>query len=335
MSIAPTAAIDPYAFQTNDDLRKSLEICEYKCDGPTRLWHDSSGKGAGDDGSMSFADFLDIINPLQHLPVISTIYRAITGDQPGLVAELVGGALYGGPAGLLSAGVNAAIAGTTGQTDGQMLASVADAVFGTDGDEAPAAPATAVAAAEPPARPPARSSAQPQLAQPQLARALPDDPAPAPHAAPAPAPAGRPAHAAARPFTAFTAARAFPAFTADVRDFPARAGPAASIPGAASDDPESRRIADSVATQQRAQLGLLMANTGGSAAGQAATVAPAAGPPGLAAPMPELPGEGPQNPYLPIASGGSITPAAMRAALDRYRHAIAGSAQAPSSVLSP
>ncbi len=32
------------------------------------------------DSKFSFDDFLDIINPLQHLPVISTIYRAITHD---------------------------------------------------------------------------------------------------------------------------------------------------------------------------------------------------------------------------------------------------------------
>ena len=29
---------------------------------------------------MSFSDLLDIINPLQQLPIVSTIYRAITGD---------------------------------------------------------------------------------------------------------------------------------------------------------------------------------------------------------------------------------------------------------------
>ena len=33
----------------------------------------------GSDG-FSFLDVLDIINPLQHLPVISTLYRQVTGD---------------------------------------------------------------------------------------------------------------------------------------------------------------------------------------------------------------------------------------------------------------
>src|SRR3546814_15608721 len=38
---------------------------------------------------FSFGDFLDIINPIQHIPIVPTIYRAITGDtsQPGRSEE--------------------------------------------------------------------------------------------------------------------------------------------------------------------------------------------------------------------------------------------------------
>ena len=36
----------------------------------------------GKDG-FTLGDFLDIINPLQHIPVVSTVYRAITGDKIG------------------------------------------------------------------------------------------------------------------------------------------------------------------------------------------------------------------------------------------------------------
>ena len=35
----------------------------------------------GDDG-FSFGDILDLINPLQHIPIVGTIYRAVTGDDP-------------------------------------------------------------------------------------------------------------------------------------------------------------------------------------------------------------------------------------------------------------
>lgn len=58
---------------------------------------------------ISFADILDIVNPLQHLPIVGHIYRAITGDtiKPG--AQIIGGALFGGGLGLLGASVNVAI----------------------------------------------------------------------------------------------------------------------------------------------------------------------------------------------------------------------------------
>ncbi|HEY4164992.1 MAG TPA: hypothetical protein VGM59_18140, partial [Dongiaceae bacterium] len=35
----------------------------------------------GADGKFGWDDFLDVINPLQHIPIVSQIYRAITGDQ--------------------------------------------------------------------------------------------------------------------------------------------------------------------------------------------------------------------------------------------------------------
>ena len=54
------------------------------------LWH---------NGSFSFRDLLDIINPLQHLPVIGSLYRWITGDEPGAMSRIVGDTLYGGPIG--------------------------------------------------------------------------------------------------------------------------------------------------------------------------------------------------------------------------------------------
>ena len=34
----------------------------------------------GKDG-FTFLDFLDVINPLQHIPIISSVYRSITNDS--------------------------------------------------------------------------------------------------------------------------------------------------------------------------------------------------------------------------------------------------------------
>jgi len=55
----------------------------------------------GDDG-FDFFDFLDVINPLQHIPVVSNVYRAITGDEISHGARMAGGAVFGGPLGFAS-----------------------------------------------------------------------------------------------------------------------------------------------------------------------------------------------------------------------------------------
>lgn len=52
----------------------------------------------GEDG-FTFGDIIDIINPLQHIPIISSIYRKVTGDVIAPAMEIAGGALFGGPLG--------------------------------------------------------------------------------------------------------------------------------------------------------------------------------------------------------------------------------------------
>jgi hypothetical protein len=58
---------------------------------------------AGEAAEFSFidaiGDVLDIVNPLQHIPIVSGIYRAFTGDTMSSVASVVGGTLFGGPIG--------------------------------------------------------------------------------------------------------------------------------------------------------------------------------------------------------------------------------------------
>lgn len=56
----------------------------------------------GEDG-FGIADLIDIVNPLQHIPGVSTVYRAMTGDEISPGARLAGGTLYGGPLGFASA----------------------------------------------------------------------------------------------------------------------------------------------------------------------------------------------------------------------------------------
>lgn len=79
----------------------------------------------GDDG-FGFDDFLDIINPLQHLPVIGTAYRAITGDAIETPARLAGGALFGGIFGFLGALGSTAYAEVVGESVDDTLLSFFD-----------------------------------------------------------------------------------------------------------------------------------------------------------------------------------------------------------------
>lgn len=69
----------------------------------------------------SFFDLLDIINPLQHIPIVGSIYRAITGDTLNPAARILGGTLFGGPLGLLSGIGGTLIAETTGKDVGEHL----------------------------------------------------------------------------------------------------------------------------------------------------------------------------------------------------------------------
>jgi hypothetical protein len=69
-------------------------------------------------GAFSFADFIDIVNPLQHIPVVSAIYREITGDEIGAGARVLGGGLFGGVIGLVSGLANALVERETGRDIG-------------------------------------------------------------------------------------------------------------------------------------------------------------------------------------------------------------------------
>lgn len=95
----------------------------------------------GDDGP-SFSDLLDVINPLQHIPLVSDIYREETGDKIGVGARLVGGALFGGPLGLIGAAVNCVMEEGTGATaGGHVLALFKDDAAASDTKLAAAKPA--------------------------------------------------------------------------------------------------------------------------------------------------------------------------------------------------
>ncbi|MBU0725698.1 MAG: hypothetical protein KJ904_16400 [Alphaproteobacteria bacterium] len=115
---------------------------------------------------LSFFDFLDLINPLQHIPGVATVYRNLTGDTIRPDVQVMGAALIGGPIGLLAAASKAVIE----QINGENLDKTVMALFSSDTPDAPAqavpqqataqtVPALADSAPNTPASPPANPPA--------------------------------------------------------------------------------------------------------------------------------------------------------------------------------
>lgn len=109
--------------------------------GPGRAgWDNAENSTLTQNQEMTFWDFLDIINPLQHLPLISLVYREVTGDEMNSTARVLGGALYGGPIGLAVGAADAVIHQETGDYVGGhvMTAMLGGSDAGTGPDAAPA-----------------------------------------------------------------------------------------------------------------------------------------------------------------------------------------------------
>jgi hypothetical protein len=132
-------------------------------DGKPHIW---AQKG------FQFHDLLDIVNPLQHLPIVGPVYRWITGDTIGNLPRIAGDALYGGLIGLASGLVNVLVKEETGKDIGETVLALV-----TGGDDKPVPSA---AAAQPAPTTPAIADIAPTAAPP------PQQPAP-------PARADRPA----------------------------------------------------------------------------------------------------------------------------------------------
>jgi len=73
-----------------------------------------AGDGFWGKGSFSFANVLDVVNPLQHIPVVGSIYRAVTVDQISPGARIAGGTLFSSPIGFAAAVANLVVEDSTG-----------------------------------------------------------------------------------------------------------------------------------------------------------------------------------------------------------------------------
>lgn len=79
---------------------------------------------------FGFGDLVDMVNPLQHIPVVGRFYREMTGDEIKPIARIIGGGIFAGPVGAAGNLVNTIVEYETGKdVAGNMVA------FALNGDK--------------------------------------------------------------------------------------------------------------------------------------------------------------------------------------------------------
>jgi hypothetical protein len=120
---AAIATLSPAPARPHAAERRLREIDLY-AEGNSFAETDGSGQALtdlfGKDG-FSFRDALDIINPLHHVPVVGTLYRALTGDELAPGSRILGGTLFGGIGGFVTALANAIVEDQTGSDIGDKV----------------------------------------------------------------------------------------------------------------------------------------------------------------------------------------------------------------------
>ena len=115
---------------------------------------------------------MDIINPLQHLPVVSFIYRALTGDKIKPAMRILGDIGYGGPTGFMSSCAEVLFEAIFGEDVGGTAIAL---LTGGDDDKKKEEEKTAAVAADPAAQlastDPAAAVAEPARAEATVAYA--------------------------------------------------------------------------------------------------------------------------------------------------------------------
>ena len=127
----------------------------------TESWKTAASATADTDFDfhVSFDDLLDVVNPLQHFPVVGTIYRAVTHDQIKTPEKIAGDTLNGGVWGLVSSVADTAFEKLTGHNFGDTVLSL------LNGHHDEAKP-VAVASSDR-AKPSTPAAVQPESASPQ------------------------------------------------------------------------------------------------------------------------------------------------------------------------
>tara|TARA_R110001592_G_scaffold3525_8_gene19860 strand:- start:25908 stop:26462 length:555 start_codon:yes stop_codon:yes gene_type:complete len=61
-------------------------------------------------------DLIDMINPLQHIPLLNIAYQRLTGDTIKPISRIIGGTVFGGPAGAATGLMTSVIQDGTGKS---------------------------------------------------------------------------------------------------------------------------------------------------------------------------------------------------------------------------
>jgi hypothetical protein len=120
---------------------------------PTETQASAKPTGFFSEEGPSFRDVLDAINPLNHIPIVSSLFEEAAGHQASTAARLAGGTLLGGPIGFIASLASVIFESETGASPAETLYAA------VTGDSLAGAP-TQVAQAEP-----APDSAATQTAQ--------------------------------------------------------------------------------------------------------------------------------------------------------------------------
>lgn len=71
---------------------------------------------AAEGGFSLFDAVVDTVNPLQHIPGVSSVYQQVTGDESSALANMAGGFLFGGPMGLAAGAATSFLEFLTGKS---------------------------------------------------------------------------------------------------------------------------------------------------------------------------------------------------------------------------
>jgi hypothetical protein len=125
----------------------------------------TKGSVADGDQDLSFWDVLDIVNPLQHIPIVGSIYRAVTGDEIKPAMQIGGDILYGGVIGGMASIANAVLQEASGKDLGGHI--MAGLGFGDEGGKNAPVQVAAAASSQAPSQTAQMSATQaPQTAAP-------------------------------------------------------------------------------------------------------------------------------------------------------------------------